>query len=174
MNNRLLGLPCRVPSCSNEPLPTQGVCPPHPAPTASVQEHGCVFPCLTLRAPKVSQEGRKEGRGGWEGEETGRREAGQRLRATFLDVLAIEAGMTSSQLTELQLCLHHPQILILRGDRVPPKLPGFNTAGKDLLFPCHGVLLLTSKWLGSGYWCLRVLTDANSSRGFPHLTNGHS
>lgn len=72
MNNRLLDLPCRVPSCSNEPLPTQGVCPPHPAPTASVQEHGCVFPCLTLRAPKVSQEGRKEGRGGWEGEETGR------------------------------------------------------------------------------------------------------
>lgn len=61
--------------------------------------------------------------GGRERRQEGR-ETGQRLRAIILDVLAIGEGMTSSWVTELQLCLHHPQTLILRGDRVLPNSLG--------------------------------------------------
>lgn len=69
--------------------------------------------------------------------------------------------MTSSQLTEFKLCLHHPQMLMLQGDCIPPRLPGFNSADKVFLLLYHSILLLAHEWLGFSHWYMRIIIEEN-------------
>ena len=57
-------------------------------------------------------------------------------------------------------------MLMLQGDCIPPKLPGFITADKDLLSLWHGTLLLAHEWLGSSHWYMRIIIEEDSPEVF--------
>lgn len=73
--------------------------------------------CLFFLSPSanVGQEGRQRWVGGRGDRKAEKQGSWVEVEDRHLEVLAIEAGMTSSRLAEFQLCLRHPHILILQG-----------------------------------------------------------